>query len=94
MERLEIPNSLGKLEFSVPLKRYSKKTRFCMSSDELFLKDCLQNNHWVGKSVIKPVDDVASQKIKALREGNNDKIENFETEILDEGALDKSLEDP
>ena len=36
------------------------------------------------------VDAVAFQKRKSMREGNNDKINNFEMEILDEGVLDKS----
>ena len=36
------------------------------------------------------VDAVAFQKIKSMREGNNEKINNFEMEILDEGVLDKS----
>ena len=49
---------------------------------------------WVGHSVMKPVDDVAFQKRKALREGNNEKSKNFEIDILDEGALDKVMEGP
>ena len=32
------------------------------------------------------------QKIKALREGNKDKSDNFEMEIIDEYVLDKDLE--
>ena len=39
--------------------------------------------------MIKPVDSVVSQKRKLIREGSNDKIDNFEIKILDEGALDK-----
>ena len=31
---------------------------------------------------------------EALREGNNSKSDNFEMDILDEGALDKALEGP
>ena len=37
--------------------------------------------------MMKPVDDVESQKIKSLREGNNDEIKNLEMNILDEGAM-------
>ena len=45
-------------------------------------------------SAIKPVDDVEFDERKLLREGNNEKMDNFEIEILDEGALDKALEGP
>ena len=38
------------------------------------------------------VDAVAFQKRKSMREGNNDKINNFEMEILDDSELDKALE--
>ena len=94
MEILEIPNSLEKLEYVVPLKRKSKKTPFCMSYNTFSLKDSIHNNHWVGNSVIKPVYAVAFQKRKSLREGNNDKSDNFEIDIHEEGALDKALEGP
>ena len=50
------------------------------------------DNHWVGHSVIKPVDAVDAQKIKATRQVNNSKINYFEMDITDEGALDKSLQ--
>ena len=43
---------------------------------------------------MKPVYVVEFQKIKPIREDSNDEIDNFEVEILDEGALDKSLEVP
>ena len=43
---------------------------------------------------MKPVYDVVFQKIKSMREGNNDKIDNFEMEILDEVTLDKALTVP
>ena len=49
---------IEKLEFVVSLKCDDKKTPFCMSSKKFFLKDCLHDNHWVGHSVMKPVDDV------------------------------------
>ena len=42
-------------------------------------------------SAIKPVDDVEFDERKLLREGNNEKMDNFEIEILDERALDKAL---
>ena len=40
---------------------------------------------------MKQVDAVAFHKIKSMREGKNDESDNFEMEILDEGAIDKSL---
>ena len=43
---------------------------------------------------MKPVDAVAFKKIKATREGNNNERDNFEIEIIDEGALDKALAVP
>ena len=42
--------------------------------------------------MIKPVDAVAFQKINSLREVNNDKKYNIGMDIIDEGALDKSME--
>ena len=66
-----------KVDFVVILKHDNKKTPFCMSSNKLFLKYGLQNNNWVGHSVMKPVDDVAFKKTKALREGNNEKSDYF-----------------
>ena len=62
-----------------------------MSSNNFF-KDGPHNNHWVRHSVMKPVDAVAFQKRNSLREDRNDKSDNFEMEIHDEGALDKALE--
>ena len=49
-----------------------------MSYNKLFLKDGLHDNNFVGKSVMKPVDDVAFQKRKATEKGNNDESDNFE----------------
>ena len=43
---------------------------------------------------MKPVDAEEFQKRKAPREGNNDKSDNFEMKILDEGAIDKALKGP
>ena len=62
-----------------------------MFSNKLILKYGLQDNHWVGNSVMKQVDAVVFQKRKALRYGKNDKSNNFEMEIIDEGDLDKAL---
>ena len=73
----------------MPLKRDTKKTPFCMYSNKLFLKDGIQDNHWVGHLVMRLVNDVAFQKRNALREDNNDKSDNIEMCILDEGAIDK-----
>ena len=42
--------------------------------------------------MIKPVEGVESKKINSLREGNRNKSENFEMEIIDEGAVYKTLE--
>ena len=81
-----------KLEYVVPLKRDTKKTLFCISSDNFFLKYGLQYNHWVGHSVKITVDTVEFKKRKALWEGKNGESDNFDMEILDEGALDKALE--
>ena len=41
------------------------------------MKYGLQDNHWNGQSVMKPVDDVEFQKRKATREGNYESNENF-----------------
>ena len=43
---------------------------------------------------MKLVDDVEFQKRNAWREVKNYKIDNFEMEVLEEGALDKSPEGP
>ena len=59
-----------------------------------FLNDSLLDNHWAGHSVTKPVDAVASQKSKLVRECNDDESANFEMDINDEGVLDKELECP
>ena len=62
-----------------------------MYYNKFFLKYGLKYNDWVGHSVMKPADTMASQKIKRTREGKNDESDNFEMEIIDEGALDKVL---
>ena len=84
-------NSLKKLEYVVPIKCCTKKKPFCMASNKLFLKDVLQDSCWVSHSVMKSVGAVEFQKIKSMREGKNDKSDNFEMGILDKGALDKAL---
>ena len=43
-----------------------------MSSKKLFLKESLQDNHWVETSVMKPADATKFKKRETLREGNND----------------------
>ena len=75
----------------MPLKRDTKKNPYFISSTKLFLKDILQDNHWVGHSVMKPVVAVLFHKIISMGEGNNYESDNFEMDILDEGALDKAL---
>ena len=87
-------NHWEKLEYVAPLKRYTKKTPFCMSYSKFFLTYGLQDNHWVGHALMKPVDATSFQKRQALREGNNDESENFEMDILDKGAPDKPLGGP
>ena len=59
---------IRKKEFVVPLKHGTKKISFFMKYSRLFLKYGLEENHWVGHSVMKPVDVVAFQKKKAHRE--------------------------
>ena len=48
----------------------------------------------VGHSVKKSVDSVEFHKINSMREGNNGNIDNFDMDILDEGALDWALTFP
>ena len=79
--------------FNVNQMQY-KENPFCMSSNKLFVKYGLQDNHWVGHSVIKPDDSVWFQKIKSVREGDNEYSENFEMCILTEGVLDKEMTVP
>ena len=43
---------------------------------------------------MKPVDYAEHQKVKATREVKNYESDNFEMEIIDEGALDKVLTVP
>ena len=62
----------------MPLKSDTKKNPFCMSYTRFFLKYGLHNNHWVGHSLMKPVDAVVFHKIKSMRGFSNDEINNFE----------------
>ena len=78
----------------MPLKYNNKRTPFYMSSNRSFLKDSIDGNNWLGKPAMKTVDDVAFKKRKETREGKNDKNDNFEMMIIDEGVLDKALEGP
>ena len=40
---------------------------------------------------MKPVDSVALKKRKSMSEGNNEKIDKFEMDIIYEGALNTAL---
>ena len=62
-----------------------------MSSNKLFMKYCLQDNHWVGHLVTKYADTLEFQKRKDMIQGDNECSENFEMEILVERTLDKAL---
>ena len=75
----------------MPMKHDTWKNQFCMSSNKFFIKYGLQNNHWFGKSLMKPTDAVVFQKREAIREGNDETSENFEIEVPAEGTLDKVL---
>ena len=48
-------------------------------------------NHWVVNPVIKPVDAESFQRIKYENEGGNEKNDDFDMDILEEGYLDKAL---
>ena len=52
------------------------KEPILLSSHKLFVKDALQDIHWFGHSVMKPVDYMAFQKRGATREGNNESTGN------------------
>ena len=58
LERLEIQTHRERMEFVIPLIHNKNKTPFCISSNKLFLKYGIQDNHWVGQLVMKPVDAV------------------------------------
>ena len=56
----------------MPLKRYTKKTPFFMSSNKFISKYSIHDNNWVRNSVMKPVDAMEFHKRKKLRQGNNE----------------------
>ena len=59
IENIGNSKSIGKIEIChANQKQYQEKT-FCMSSNKLYLKYGLQDNHWVGQLVMKLVDSVA-----------------------------------
>ena len=62
-----------------------------MSSNKVFVKYVLQDNHLVRHSLINTVDAMAFKNRKANIKGNHEPSENFETDILAEGVLDKAL---
>ena len=62
-----------------------------MSSNMIIIKYGIQYNYWVGRSVMKTVDDVAFKKRNSMIEVNDESSENFEMEVLSEVALDKAL---
>ena len=58
---------------------------------KLILKDEKTNNHCAGHSVMKPVDAEQFQRRKDIKEGGNKKNDDFDMDILREGALEKAL---
>ena len=62
-----------------------------MSSNKFFVKDCLQDIHWFGHSVMKPVDYAEFQKREATIEGDDDHSETNQMEIIAEGVMYKAL---
>ena len=50
----------------MPIKCNTKKNSYCMSSNRIFFKDDLRDNHLVGHSGMNPVDATVFQK----EEGN------------------------
>ena len=62
-----------------------------MSSNKFFLKGALQDSYWVGISVMKSVDVMAFQDIKATREVYYEHSANYEMKILSKSTLDKAL---
>ena len=65
------PKFIEKLKCVMPHKPDNKKNLFLMSFTKLLLKYGLRDNHWVGQSVMKPVDAVVFQKIRAIKAGKN-----------------------
>ena len=52
---------------------WQKNNPFYTSSEKCFLKDVNRDNHWVGHSVMKPVDDEFFQRRRDIKEGVDDK---------------------
>ena len=55
---------------------------FFTSSEKKFLKDINFENHYVGHSVIKPVDAESFHKRKDIKERFEEKNECFDMEVL------------
>ena len=49
------------------------------------------DNHWVGHSVMKPVDAEFFQRRKYIKDGGDMKNDNFDMKILEEGAIETAL---
>ena len=56
-----------------------------------FANDRNFDNHWVGHSVMKPVDAESFQRRKGIKGGHKDINDNFYMEIMGKGALEKAL---
>ena len=69
---------------------FIKKNPFCTYSEEYFLKDGKNYNHWVGHSVTKPVDIEYFQIKKYIKEGGYDKYDDFDIYIGEKCALDNA----
>ena len=48
-----------------------------MSSNNIFVRNGLQKNHWVWHSVMKAVDDMLIQNRKSMKEINDESSGNF-----------------
>ena len=74
---MEISNILGEFGICNTNQTRCKENPFCMSSNELFVKDGLHDNHWVNHSVINHVDAVEFQNRNSKREGNDESSGKF-----------------
>ena len=79
------------LKYVIPVKRDTKNNPFCKSSEKLSLKGWNFDNGWVGHSVMKPVDVELFYKKKRHQRRRWGEKNDFDTEILEEGALEKAL---
>ena len=57
----------NKLEYYIPIKCDLKKESLLYIFRRILLKDQKMDNHWVGQSLMKPVDDELFQKIKDIQ---------------------------